>query len=176
MGIHPLLQLTAKLLWNLKSKLFYAVLLLTENPEQTIWYTPKLLYLHSFCICFLCPVHKVFHLLLNPMLCFIMNEAFLWMESIWTPSSLGFRGFLGCLDCVQKYAQSCVRGIESDSLATSSSKTKETTIYCKASENPQVASNVSKLLKTSFSHYYNSPAAMCSYVIFHGSNVVTALL
>lgn len=82
MGIHPLLQLTAKLLWNLKSKLFYAVLLLTENPEQTIWYTPKLLYLHSFCICFLCPVHKVFHLLLNPMLCFIMNEAFLWMESI----------------------------------------------------------------------------------------------
>lgn len=103
MDIHHLLQLNAKLLWNLKSKLFYAVFLFTENPEKTIWYTPMLLYLRSFCICFLCPVYKVFHLLLDPMLCSITNEAFLWMESIWTSSSLGSRICLGCLDCVQIY-------------------------------------------------------------------------
>lgn len=172
MDIHHILQLNAKLLWNLKSKLFYAVFLLTENPEKTIWYTPMLLYLHSFCICFLCPVHKVFHLFLNPMLCSITNEAFLWMESIWTSSSLGSRICLGCLDCVQIYIQSCVRGIESESLATSSSKTKETTTCRKASRNPQVTCNVNKLLRSSFSHYYSD----CSYFIIHRSNVLPALL
>lgn len=38
MDKHLLLRLTAKLLWNLKSRLFSPVFLLTKNPQKTIWY------------------------------------------------------------------------------------------------------------------------------------------
>lgn len=86
-------------------------------------------------------------------------------------NTLGCGVFLGCLDCVQIYMWSCVRGIESDSLATSGRKTEETTTYGKASENPQVACNVSKLLR-----FQSLLQFACSYFIIHGSNVLTALL